>query len=328
MTETLLDEGHEVVGVDRYFFGTNTLESIAHHPAFRLVRSDTRQLREADLWGADVVIDLAGLSNDPCCDLDPGLTHSINVEGACNVARQAKRAGVKRYIYASSCSVYGKGNRGRLDEASDLSPVSEYARSKIAVEQELHQLGNGNGQFATTILRNATVYGYSPRMRLDLVVNLMTLFGWRDGRVYILGGGQQWRPLVHVRDVVDGFLAVMTADVRDVRGQIFNLGSNEQNTQVFRIARLVKKHMPEVELITIPDDADKRNYNVDFTKIQSLLGYRTQRSIEDGVLEIKDALESGLIDYQDERTVTLKYYKYLLDAERLLKEVSLNGCLF
>ena len=328
MVETLIQKGHQVIGVDRFFFGTDTLKSVLEHPNFTLMRSDIRHLTEDAFRGMDVVIDLAGLSNDPSCDLDPRLTQEINIDGACNVAWQAKKAGVRRYIYSSSCSVYGKGEGGRLNETSELSPVSEYAKSKIAVERELKRTANQDNTFVTTVLRNATVYGYSPRMRLDLVVNLMTLYAWCDGRVYILGGGQQWRPLVHVRDVVDGFLSVMDADADTVRGEVFNLGSNEQNMQVFRVARLVKKHIPDVELITVPDDADKRNYNVDFHKIQSVLGFTPKRTVEDGILEVKDALESGLIDYKDERTVTLRYYKYLLKAERLLREVSLNGSLF
>ncbi len=188
----LLGAGYEVRGMDRFLFGEDKVQAYEKNPAFRKIRDDSRFISEDSFENVWAVIDLAGISNDPACDLDPYITKSINFDGAIRCARMAKESGVERYIYSSSCSVYGNGKSTDLDETSSLEPVSLYAKLKAQVEAELLQLQSDT--FSVTILRNATIYGLSPRMRFDLVVNLMTLYAWKNRKIQVLGGGQQWRP--------------------------------------------------------------------------------------------------------------------------------------
>ena len=294
--------------LDRLFFGTQSIEKYLGHPSFSLIQDDVRHFDEKHLKGVDVVMDLAGLANDPSCDLDPEATMSINHQGPVRVATLAKKMGVPRYIFSSSCSIYGHGQSKQLTESSVTSPVSAYARAKLAAEQDTLALADDN--FCVTFLRNATVYGLSPRMRFDLVVNMMTMYAWKMRKIHILGGGKQWRPVVHVKDVGRAFIQVMEADQTKVSGEAFNVGAAEQNYQVFQIANMVRDIIPYVQVETVPDDADKRTYNVSFEKIKKRLGYRVERTVHERIVEIKQALENGLIDPEDTRAFTVKYYRY------------------
>jgi nucleoside-diphosphate-sugar epimerase len=327
LVPALLESGHDVVGVDRYFFGEELLgRPVLEHPRFTLVQKDIRHLTKDDMAGVDAVVDLAGLSNDPACDLDAHLTEEVNQRGGLNVAQCARQAGVPRFVYSSSCSVYGQGEQLLLTEESPLHPVSAYARAKIEVEKGLHELACDD--FCVTILRNATVYGYSGRMRFDLVINVMTLFAWRDRRIFVMGGGKQRRPIVHVKDVARAVQTVLAADLETVRGQVFNVGSNGQNFQVAQLANVVKGVLPSTELVEVPGDTDPRSYDVCFDKITRVLGFEAQKTPVDGILEVKDALERLLVDPSDLRTMTVKYYQYLLDAERTLRRVGIGGRIF
>ncbi len=327
MVEHLLKQGHRVVGVDRYYFGKDVLGSETfNNQHFTLQQKDIRDLTPKDFEGIDVVIDLAGLSNDPTCDLKPNLTFSINFKGGSNVAECAKKAGVPRYIYSSSCSVYGLGESTQLTENSPVNPQSNYARGKVDVEKRLLELADAS--FAPTILRNATVYGYSRRMRFDLVINIMSMKAWKDRRIVIMGGGKQWRPLVHVKDVVAGFENVMNATKEKIDHQIFNLGSNDQNYQVFQIANIIKGLLPDVEVIMAPDDPDKRTYNVNFDKIHNDLGFKAKHSARDGAQEIIEALNYGVLDPEDIRARTIEHYKFLLRVEDTMAELAINGRIF
>jgi nucleoside-diphosphate-sugar epimerase len=326
MVDELLSQGHRVTGVDRFYFGKDTLGTeVLNNQRFTLLQKDIRDLTPEDMKGADVVIDLAGLSNDPTCDLKPTMTYSINFKGGINVAECARQAKVPRYIYSSSCSVYGLGATTKLNENSEVHPQSYYARGKVDVENRLLEFASPD--FSVTILRNATVYGLSKRMRFDLVINVMTLKAWKDRRIFILGGGKQWRPLVHVKDVVSGFILVLGAPREQVAGQIFNLGSDEQNYQVFQIAGIIKDLIPNVEIIQVPDDPDKRTYNVSFSKIKTL-GFQAQFTARDGAKEIVEALNYGVIDPDDSRTRTIEHYKFLLRVEDTMAELAKNGRIF
>jgi nucleoside-diphosphate-sugar epimerase len=327
LTEHLLKEGHRVIGCDRFYFGKDLIGSeIINNQRFQLLQKDIRELTPGDFEGVDVVMDLAGLSNDPTCDLKPNLTYSINFKGGVNVAECAKKAKVSRYIYSSSCSVYGLGAGLALSEKSDVNPQSHYARGKVDVEKKLFELATPD--FSVTAMRNATVYGMSKRMRFDVVINLMTLRAWKDRRIFVLGGGKQWRPLIHVKDVAHGFTLVMNAPKEKVAGQIFNLGSNEQNYQVFQIANFIKEIMPATEIIQVPDDPDKRTYNVNFDKVKSDLGFQAQFNCRDGVNEIVEALNYGVLDPEDVRTRTIEHYKFLLKVEDTMAELAKNGRIF
>jgi nucleoside-diphosphate-sugar epimerase len=200
-----------------------------------------------------------------------------------------------------------------------------YARTKIGAEQELSRLNDEH--FTVTFLRNATVYGLSYRMRFDLVINLMTLYAYKHRRLYVMGGGQQWRPLVHVSDVARAFLLIMDAPQEQVSGQAFNVGSTDQNYQIHRIAQMVRDVVPHTELEVVPDDPDKRSYNVSFEKIERVLGFRAEKTPYEGIVEVKQALEQGRVE-DTIRTKTVHYYQYLLEAEKVLEEVSYNGKVF
>ncbi len=328
LVEQLLAEGYKVVGVDRYYFGKNLLGTeVLNNQQFELRQKDIRDLSQEDFKGVDVVIDLAGLSNDPSCDLKPKLTYDINFKGGMNVAEKAKAAGVDRYIFSSSCSAYGLGESNQLTEESGLHPQSYYAQGKVDVENKIKELGS-DGSFCYSLMRNATVYGLSKRMRFDLVINIMTMKAWKDGRIFILGGGKQWRPLVHVKDVVQAFIKVMNAPKNKVAGQVFNVGSSEQNYQVFQIANIVKTALPQTEIIQVPDDPDKRTYNVSFEKIKSELDFKPQFTPLDGIKEISQALTYGVLDPDDSRTKTIDHYRFLLKVEDTMAELAKNGRIF
>jgi nucleoside-diphosphate-sugar epimerase len=309
------------------FFGRQVLAPLEKREGLTVFKEDTRYACACPFEGVDVVMDLAGISNDPASDLAPQITEDINLAGAVHIAQLAKAAGVSRYVYSSSCSIYGHGNGNgeRLNEESPKSPVSLYAKTKIAAEEELAKM-NDEG-FSVTFLRNATVYGLSYRMRFDLVINIMTLYAYKHRKLFVTGGGQQWRPLIHVRDVARAFMQVMDAPREKVSGEAFNVGSSDQNYQIYQIAQMVRDVVPHTTLEIVPDDPDKRSYNVSFDKIERVLGYRVEKSPYEGIVEVKQALERGRVD-DTIQTKTVHYYRYLLDAERLLQEISYNGKVF
>jgi nucleoside-diphosphate-sugar epimerase len=266
-------------------------------------------------------MDLAALSNDPSGDLNPELTTSINMQGRGHVARTAKAAGVRRYMLASSCSVYGLGEGTALDEDAPLNPLTEYARSSLGAERATFALADD--RFSVTALRNATVFGLSPRMRFDLVVNIMTKNATEIGKLTVTGGGEQWRPLVHVRDVAQAFLTILGAPVEKVNGQAFNIG--RANYRVREIAEEVRANLPvPVEIVVTPDAADKRSYNVSFERAKRVLGFEASRDIGFAVREIYDAIVNGKVDI-GLKTVTVQWYRHLLEAEQLVDSLRING---
>jgi nucleoside-diphosphate-sugar epimerase len=325
MVEIFLAAGHEVVAMDRYFFGDNLADLQANNN-ISIIRDDIRLFDKSVLTGVDVVIDLASISNDPASELLPAITNSINYEGAVRIARIAKEMGVKKFIFSSSCSVYGAGEN-ILNEQSSVAPISTYAKCKLLAEADMLALSDAN--FSVTILRNGTVYGLSKRrMRFDLIVNLMTSYAWKNRKIYIMGGGKQWRPLVHVDDVIKAFRMVAEEEKGDkINGQIFNVGSNEQNYQVFQVAHMFPDYFDSLVIEETPDDPDPRNYHVSFDKIQLILGYKTDKTVHDGIKEIKDALDkTEITDNMYGRTVD--FYRYLIEADKILARVKLNGVLF
>ena len=327
LCDQLLELGYKVICLDRVFFGVDALQDFIKHPNYTLVRDDVRTFDPAILKDVDAVFDLAAISNDPACDLDPTMTEDINWRGSYRVAELAKQHGVKRFVFSSSCSVYGHGSGAGLTEDSPLSPVSLYAKCKIRSEQDLCKLHDEH--FAVTILRNATVYGSSRRMRYDLVVNLMTAKAFTDRVIYVLGGGQQWRPNVHVSDVARAFVHMLNQPVEKVGGRVFNVGSNDQTHRVIDIANMVRDVIPTVRIEIVPDDPDRRNYNVNFDRIGQELGFKTQYHISDAVADLKQRLTRGTIRaFNDPRTKTLDYYSWLIRAKETLDDVTMEGRLF
>jgi nucleoside-diphosphate-sugar epimerase len=321
LAEVLLAQGIRVTGVDRFFFGEDLVADLARNPSFTPVKKDIRDLAESDFAGVDAVCDLAALSNDPSGEIDPELTHAINHRGRLHVAATAKAAGVRRYILASSCSVYGAGKTADLDERSEPNPISTYAKANLAAERSVLPLAAPG--FTVTVLRQATVFGLSRRMRFDLAINLMTLNAVEKARIFVLGGGRQWRPIVHVRDTSRAFLEVLRADPNLVTGEIFNVGL--QNTQILSLAYIVRENIPfPIELQVVPDDPDKRDYNVSFAKIRERLGYSAEFTPDQGVHEIYEALKTGRISPVP-TTYTVAWYKKIIEAQKLVESVTLNG---
>src|SRR5580698_4998768 len=225
LVPSLLEQGHRVTVLDRMYFGDTLARPQARHgERLRVVRGDVRAFDRGLLQSVDAVIDLSGISNDPSCELEPELTRSVNVDGAKRLASAALEQGVRRYVFSSSCSVYGHGEGLGLTEASPRHPVSLYARSKAEVEDFVLDLGNSSrGEMDVTCLRLATVFGLSPRMRFDLAINVMTKNAYVNRRITVDGGGRQWRPFVHVRDVARAFELGLTADAAKVAGEEFNV---------------------------------------------------------------------------------------------------------
>ncbi len=321
LTHCLLSSGYAVIALDRFFFGQETLKQVSGHPMLTILKKDIRDVEPADFDGVYAVCDLAALSNDPSGDLDPELTLGVNHAGRVRVARAAKSAGVARYVLSSSCSVYGHGEGDPLHEAAPKNPLTMYARANLRAEEEILPLADR--AFCASAIRNATVFGLSPRMRFDLVVNLMTLHAVERGKVTILGGGRQWRPLVHVRDVARAFVMMIEAPPERVSGEVFNIG--KENAQVLSVAYIVRETLPfPLQIEVAPDDPDRRNYNVSFAKATQQLGFEAQHSIGDGVREIYDALKMGLVE-TGPKTSTVKWYRNVLDAQKLIDSIALNG---
>jgi nucleoside-diphosphate-sugar epimerase len=321
LVRDLVKSGHEVTAVDRFFFGREPLVEFVNNKKVNIVQKDIRDLTEKDFSGHEAVCDLACLSNDPAGEIDPELTYSINRDGRIHVARTAKAAGVKKYIISSSCSVYGQGEEPQLSEQSKTNPISVYAKSTLDAEQQNLSIADGN--FSVTALRNATVFGLSTRMRFDLVVNLMTLTAFQKGRIIVMGGGLQWRPLIHISDVSKAFLMVLGEKTKNVNGEVFNVGLD--NFQIKNLAYLVRDELPfNIEIDVAPDDADKRDYNVVFKKAEEKIGFKAEVEVTQGIKEMYLALKSGTVDIGP-KTVTVQWYRNIVEAKALLDSVLLDG---
>jgi nucleoside-diphosphate-sugar epimerase len=323
----LLENGHRVTALDRFYFGdTLALMKARFGEKLRAVRGDVRTFDRALLTSVDAVVDLSGISNDPSCELEPDLTRSVNVDGAKRLAVAAREQGVHRYVFSSSCSVYGHGEGLGLVEASQRRPVSLYARSKAEVEDFLLEMGRASRDAVEVcVLRLATVFGLSPRMRFDLAINVMTKNAYVARRITVDGGGRQWRPFVHVRDVARAFELALTGDASKVAGEVFNVGSDQNNVQILNLAFRVRDAVPGTEVVHAPTDPDLRDYNVSFDKIHRVLPFRTDKSVDDGIREVLSALREGVVDPDDRRWYTLKQYRFLREAECAHRDLAIDG---
>jgi nucleoside-diphosphate-sugar epimerase len=321
LVRDLVKAGHKVTAVDRFFFGKEPLSEFVGNNKVTIKQKDIRDLDQNDFKGHDAVCDLACLSNDPAGEIDPQLTYQINRDGRIHVAKTAKQAGVEKYIISSSCSVYGKGEEPQLSETSKTNPISVYAKSTLEAEQQNLSIADNN--FSVTALRNATVFGLSTRMRFDLVVNLMTLTAFQKNRIIVMGGGLQWRPLVHLKDVSSAFKKIIETTSVKTNREIFNIGLD--NFQIINIAYLVREVLPiDLEIDVAPDDADKRDYNVVFEKAERILDFKPSIDVEYGINEIYRALRAGKVESGD-KTVTVKWYQNILEAKKLVESISLDG---
>jgi len=320
----LLGKGYEVKCLDRFFFGKEPLAKVSSNPSLELIRDDVRWFNPQTLKGIDAVIDLAALSNDPSGELDPAKTYDINYLGRVRVAKLSKEYGVKRYILASSCSIYGFREDTILDEKSVPNPLTTYAKANIMAEKDVLPLSDAD--FTVTVLRQATVYGLSQRMRFDLAINGMVLGLWKTKKIPVMRDGTQWRPFIHVKDAAKALITIMEAPSDKINGEIFNTGSNEQNYQIYPLAKMVGEALPisfEVEWYGSPD---RRSYRVNFDKIRKALGFRPDYTPKEGALEIYEALESGEVT-DSIKTKTVEWYKHLLNTHAMMKEIIIRDTL-
>jgi len=318
LVRKLLNRGLRVRVLDNFTYGDEGIAMLRSHPRFEMRVGDISSVRDvvSAVKDVDTVIALAAIVGDPACGLNAEETLNLNYESTKLLAEACNFYGVERLVFASSCSVYGAAQDDLLTETSRLNPVSLYARTRILSEEVLTERC---GDTMPVILRLATVFGLSPRMRFDLVVNTLTVRAFVDRKIQIFGG-DQWRPFVHCQDVAEAFAAAAVAPKDLVGGEVFNVGSTRMNYTLEDVGSIVARVVgPDVEVDTGEFNEDRRNYRVSFDKIESALGFRTEYSLESGIEEMVQAIEasSTLRDYHQARYSNLKHLKEKFDGNLL-----------
>jgi nucleoside-diphosphate-sugar epimerase len=302
----LLDAGYQVRILDLLIYGQEPIRPWLDDPRLEVVRADFRQVDRvvSAMQDVDAVIHLGAIVGDPACALDEGLTTEINLMATRMIAEVAKGYGVRYFIFASTCSVYGASDQV-LDEHADIKPVTLYARSKAASEKVLLKMADET--FSPVMLRFSTVYGLSGRYRFDLVVNLLTAKAVMDGEITIFGGNQ-WRSFVHVDDASRSIMHVLAAPPDVVRGQIFNVGSDEQNYTITQIGEMIQHNVPTARILNKGDEVDPNNYRVGFGKIRRVLGFTPDWTVQQGIEQVLDAVRSGqVLDYKQPEYSNIKF---------------------
>lgn len=309
----LLDADYRVRCLDILMFGDDAIGELLDRDRFELLEGDFRNVETVvkAVKGTDAVIHLGAIVGDPACAVDEDYSVDVNYAATRMIREVCRGFGVRRFVFASTCSVYGAGDHV-LDEHSKLNPVSLYARTKIDSERAILSLHDET--FSPTVLRLATVFGLSPRPRFDLAVNIVTAMAVREGKCKIFGGSQ-WRPFIHTSDVARAMVKVLKAREQVVAGAVYNVGDDRLNMQLGELGDIVERLVPDAEVERREDDVDRRNYRVSFKKIRDQLGFTCEVTVEDGVREIKEALESGVVeDFRDPRYSNLNYLKRLREA--------------
>ena len=313
----LLDAGHEVTGLDSRLFRGCAFEPDRAEAHGQDV--DTRDATAANLEGQDAVIHLAAISNDPLGDLNPDCTYDINHRATMHVAELAKAAGVQRFLFSSSCSLYGAQGDAPIDESGEFNPVTPYGETKVLCERDLHAMADDG--FSPTYLRNATAYGVSPRLRGDLVVNNLTGFAYTTGEVFMKSDGTPWRPLVHVEDISRAFVALLGADRSVVHDEPFNVGATAENYQIRDVAKIVEEVVPNSRIV-LADSAgpDLRNYRVNCDKLADAVDFECLWTVRRGVEQLYAAYQAAeltLDDLEGSRYLRIARVKELLADDRI-----------
>jgi nucleoside-diphosphate-sugar epimerase len=317
----LFGRGHDVVGLDTGYYRDGWLYSdnlrLGH--GARTIYKDLRQVVPEDLVGCEAVVHLAELSNDPLGQNNPQLTHQINHRGSVTLAEAAQKAGASRFVYTSSCSVYGAGAGDFLDETAPPNPQTAYAECKVLVERDLGKMAGAD--FCPVFLRNATAYGPSPRMRFDIVINDLCALAWTTRRIAMVSDGSPWRPVVHVDDICEAIACALVAPEKAVRGKIFNVGQSSENYRVRDIAKIVAAEFPGCEVVVGPPSRDTRSYRVNFDRIhRELPGFKCRYTARDGARqlhEIFERIEMQPETYQFRAFTRLKQLNYLRKTGQL-----------
>jgi nucleoside-diphosphate-sugar epimerase len=319
LASTLIEYGHDVVGLDTGYYRDGRLEG---HPQVNcppVITKDIRHLTEKDVDGFDAVVHLAELSNDPLGQLNPSITHDINHRGSVRLAGLCKAVGIPRFVYTSSCSVYGVGSGSFMTEASQPNPQTAYAQCKVLVERDVSGLADAD--FSPTFLRNATAYGSSPRMRFDIVLNNLAGLAWTTKKIAMTSDGTPWRPLVHVSDISDAVACTLAAPRDAIHNQIFNVGDNKENYQVRDIAEIVARAFPQCALTFGPPSPDNRSYRVSFDKITTKLpGFRCRRNAFEGAVELREIFARGELTrevFEFRAFTRVKQLQHLLSTHRI-----------
>jgi len=318
----LRSAGHEVVGLDSDLYAGCDFEAV---PAgIPEIRKDIRDVTQADLEGFDAVLHLAALSNDPLGDLDAELTYDINHRASVRLAKLAKAAGVSRFVFSSSCSTYGAAGDDLLDESASLNPVTPYGESKVFVERDVTQLADEN--FSPTFMRNATAYGASPRLRLDIVLNDFVAAAFTSGRIYIKSDGTPWRPITHIRDIIGAALAVLEAPKTAIHNQTFNVGRTDENYRISELAEIVSQIVPGCRIEYAPGGGpDKRCYRVTCDKIRRIVpGFIPQWTARKGAQELYESYRAAGLTLQD---IENKRYIRLAGIRRRMQDGTLDSSL-
>ncbi len=318
MVPMLQEEGFDVTGLDTDLYRYCTYgDEPAEIPC---INKDVRNVEHRDLEGFDAIVHLAALSNDPLGNINPDLTYDINHRASVRIAEMARDVGVGRFLFASSCSMYGKGGQDVLDETAEFNPVTPYARSKVFVERDVSQLASDS--FSPVFLRNATAYGVSPRIRFDLVINNLVAWALTTGKILLKSDGTPWRPLVHIEDITQAVICALKADREVIHNLAVNVGCNEENYQMRELAQFVKETVPNCE-VEYADDAgpDPRSYRVNFDKIHRVFPtFKTRWTARKGVEQCYESyMKFGLSkdDYEGVRYKRVAHIMNLIEQGKL-----------
>lgn len=317
----LMQRSLEVVGLDTGYYRDGWLYSddrlLASTPL--TINKDLRRIEKQDLAGCDAVVHLAELSNDPLGQNNPAVTHKINHEGSVAIAEMARDLGIRRFVYASSCSVYGAGTGDFLDESAPPNPQTAYAECKALVERDVGKMAGAD--FCPAFLRNATAYGPSPRMRFDIVLNDLSALAWTTRKIAMTSDGSPWRPVVHILDICEAVYRCLVAPVEAVRGKIFNVGQNSDNYRVRELAQIVADEYPGCEVTTGSSRGDNRSYRVNFDRIhRELPGFRCRYTPRDGARQLRELFERIAMSeetYKFRAFTRLKQLKYLQKTNQI-----------